>query len=170
MAIACIFISPISKTPSICGRPKRKKKERKKKPKKKNHLLSLGLAFPGIATRKSLPVRRLVVQESLPGPTRVPAPASALGICRVLFLEEERFPPRCRAVPLRLRERAQQRGSDGDGGHAGELLGFRDGEQAGGFDFRLGRVALVVFLGFEAEGQVGAAVVVSAVMERVSEK
>ena len=146
-------------TPSFCEGPKNKKE------KKKTHLLSFGLAFPSIATRERLPVRRLVVQETLPGTTRVPA----LGISRILFLEEERFPPRGRAVPLRLREGAQQRGGDGDGGHASELLGFEDGEQAGGFDSRLVSVALVVLLGFEREGQVRAAVVVSVVRESVSE-
>ena len=99
----------------------------RKGPMKRTHLLSLGFSFPSIATRKSLPVALLVVQETLPGPTRVLA-LPALGISRVLFFEEERFPPRCRAVPSRLRERAQQCGSDGDRGHAGELLRFRDGE------------------------------------------
>ena len=72
---------------------------------RKTHLLSLGLSFPSIATRKSLPVALLVVQETLPGTTRVLAPR-ALGISRVLFFEEERLSPRCRAVPLRFRERA----------------------------------------------------------------
>ena len=102
------------------------------------------------------------------GPTRAADPGARFFFLQGVF-EEERFPPRRRAVPLRLRERAQQRGSDGDGGHAGELLRFRDGEQAGGFHPRLGRVALVVSLGLEAEDEVGAAVVVSAVL-RVSKK